>query len=94
METVVCQACQPWRLVPNYMSYRKFTNSNNPNLVPENILTDWQQDEIPACVNVTTCADTSKQGYPDILYNQKIFLQVLLLGPGHQQVLLLVAGPE
>lgn len=91
---MACQACQPWRLVPNYMSYRSLQAATIQTWCLEIFCTEWQHDKIPACVHVTTCADTSKQGYPDILYNKKIFLQVLLLVPGPLQVLLLAAGPQ
>lgn len=91
---MACQACQPWRLVPNYMSYRSLQAATIQTWCLEIFCMEWQHDKIPACVHVTTCADTSKQGYPDILCNKKRFLQVLLLVPGPLQVLLLAAGPQ
>lgn len=91
---MACQACQPWRLVPNYMSYRSLQAATIQTWCLEIFCMEWQHDKIPACVHVTTCADMSKQGYPDILYNKKRFLQVLLLVPGPLQVLLLAAGPQ
>lgn len=91
---MICQACQPWRLVPNYMSYSSLQTATILSWCLEIFCMEWQHDEIPAYVHVTTCADTSKQGYPDILYNEKIFLQVLILVPGPLQGLLLAAGSQ
>lgn len=91
---MICQACQPWRLVPNYMSYRSLQTETIISWYLEIFCMERQHDEIPAYVHVTTCADTSKQGYPDTLYNEKIFLRVLILVPGPLRVLFLDVGSQ